>query len=46
MELKKFIDAFPAEQTEPGDEKIISKYRIILPAALIELWKKHGLGIL
>ena len=43
--LQAFVDAHPrSAANRPADPALIKRYENLLPAALLELWRAHGLG--
>ena len=44
MILDPFLHHYTPFESIPADQEVIRKYESIIPVALIELWKNHGLG--
>jgi len=45
LTLAPFIKAHPARQVSPAPAALIAAYEGLLPASLLELWRKKGLGL-
>lgn len=45
LALAPFIKAHPARQVSPAPAALIAAYEGVLPASLLELWRKKGLGL-
>lgn len=45
LTLAPFIKAHPARQVSPAPAALIATYDGLLPASLLELWRKKGLGL-
>lgn len=44
MELKSFLEKYQPTDTIPAGDEVLARYREIVPASLVELWKAHGFG--
>ncbi len=45
LALHRFVKTHPpSRQVSPADRELVSAYDDILPASLIELWRRKGLG--
>jgi hypothetical protein len=45
LALHPFVTAHPAQQTSPAPAELIAAHEGILPASLLELWRRKGLGL-
>ncbi|WP_184409523.1 GAD-like domain-containing protein [Xanthomonas sp. 3075] len=44
LALSPFIKAHPPRKTQPAPADLLATYETVLPASLLELWRKQGLG--
>lgn len=44
LALSRFLKAHPPDKTQPAATDLIAAYAPVLPASLLELWRKKGLG--
>ncbi len=44
LALSRFLKAHPPGKTQPAATDLIAAYAPVLPASLLELWRKKGLG--